>query len=105
MVARVGNITSNEHAGVEFVIYLCCILSSEEHLLIVFPNLSMLSRLKQFVEHLVGMVVKISSFAHRPVAAVNGKVSAALGADDARDEVDEGADAVLTGTRVLSSLV
>ena len=86
------------------MIYLCCIFSSEEHLLIVFPNLSMLSRLKQFVEHLVGMV-KISSFAHRPVAAVNGKVSAALGADDARDEVDEGADAVLTGTRVLSSLV
>ena len=87
------------------MIYLCCIFSSEEHLLIVFPNLSMLSRLKQFVEHLVGMVVKISSFAHRPVAAVNGKVSAALGADDARDEVDEGADAALTGTRVLSSLV
>jgi len=104
-VARAGNITSNEHAGVEFVIYLCCILSSEEHLLIVFPDLSMLSRLKQFVEHLVGMVVKISSSAHRTAAAVNGKVGAALGADDACDEVDEGADAALAGTRVLSSWV
>ena len=83
---------------------LCCTFSSEEHLLIVFPNLSMLSRLKQFVEHLVGMVVKIS-FAHRTAAAVNGEVGAALGADDARDEVDEGADTALAGTRVLSSWV